>query len=374
MNRAPVLALAAAALSVPAVARAHKPSDSYLSLRPADGGALFSGRWDVAVRDLDHALALDGNRDGAVTWGEVRRRERELAGYVLGRLALSSGGEPCRVEGGRAGIVSHSDGAYLALPLSVRCPRPGGALSAGYQLFAGVDPQHRGILRMDDGSDRTVILPPGAPPRRIAVQGAPPAPSLLAFVGQGILHIWQGLDHVLFLIALLLPSVVRRRQGHWIPVDRIRFTFVDVTKIVTAFTAAHSVTLSLASAGLVSVPSRVVEPAIAASVVLAAFNNVRPVFGPDRWVVAFALGLLHGFGFSSVLADLGIAPGHLARSLVGFNLGVEVGQLVIVALFVPLAFLVRHTGAYRRLGLVGGSLAIAGLSLVWVVERITTNG
>jgi hypothetical protein len=142
---------------------------------------------------------------------------------------------------------------------------------------------------------------------------------------------------------------------------------------VTAFTAAHSLTLSLAALGVVSVPARLIEPAIAASVALAAANNVRPVFGADRWVVAFALGLLHGFGFSSVLADAGLGGAALARALVGFNVGVEVGQLAIVALFVPAAFLLRRTAGYRRLALTGGSLAIAALSLVWIVQRITTG-
>jgi len=200
------------------------------------------------------------------------------------------------------------------------------------------------------------------------------APSFGAFLVQGILHIWSGLDHVLFLVALLLPSVLRREEGHWRPVPAIRSALGDVARIVTAFTAAHSLTLSLAALGVVSVPARLVEPAIAASVALAAANNVRPIFGADRWVVAFALGLLHGFGFSSVLSDAGLAGAALARALVGFNAGVEVGQLAIVGLFVPLAFLLRATAAYRRVALVGGSLAITALSLVWIVERIITTG
>src|SRR5439155_14839637 len=159
----------------------------------------------------------------------------------------------------------------------------------------------------------------------------------------------------------------------WTPVPAIRSALGDVAKIVTAFTAAHSLTLSLAALGLVSVSSRVIEPAIAASVALAAVNNVRPLFGPDRWVVAFALGLLHGFGFSSVLSDAGLAPAALARALVGFNLGVEAGQLGIVALFVPAAFFLRRTAAYRRLALVGGSAVIAAVALLWTVQRIATG-
>jgi hypothetical protein len=363
-------AIFACAVLVPSVAAAHKPSDSYLTLRPA--GAVVEGRWDIAVRDLDHALALDANGDGAVTWGEVRRREGDVVAYALGRLSLFADGSSCAAEARASESVDHSDGSYLTLPISFTCAAAPRALTIDYRLFFDVDPQHRGIVRLDDGRDRTLVLGPRDGRQTLQV-AAPAGPSFLSFVARGTEHIWGGLDHVLFLVALLLPSVLRREQGGWIPVTAIRAALGDVAKIVTAFTAAHSLTLSLAALGVVSVPARLVEPAIAASVALAAANNLRPVFGPDRWVVAFALGLLHGFGFSSVLTDAGLMGASLARALVGFNGGVELGQLALVAVFVPAAFLVRRTAGYRRLALVGGSLAITALSLVWIVERITTG-
>jgi hypothetical protein len=369
--RAPVtarLAIVAVLLGAPA-AWGHKPSDSYLTLRPH--GAGLEGRWDIDVRDLDHALVLDGDGDGAVTWGEVRGREQVITAYALQSLALAAPSGPCTVLARPLETVAHSDGLYLSLPLQVRCPEAAQRLTVDYRLFAGLDPQHRGIVHIDDESGSTVVVAPGDGPRAVPIAASPPR--ALSFLVEGVQHIWAGLDHVLFLIALLLPSVVRRQGGLWAPVPAIRSALGDVAKIVTAFTVAHSLTLSLAALGLVSVSARVIEPAIAASVALAAINNVRPVFGPDRWVVAFALGLLHGFGFSSVLADAGLAPGALARALVGFNLGVEVGQLGIVALFVPAAFFLRRTAAYRRVALLGGSAAIAAVAVLWTVQRIATG-
>jgi hypothetical protein len=363
-------AVLVAMLLFPATAFAHKPSDSYLTLRPA--GSTVEGRWDIAVRDLDHALALDGDGDGAITWGELRAREASITAYALGHLGLSADGAACAPSARPLATVEHSDGAYLVLPITFACSAPPRALTVDYRLFFDRDPQHRGIVRVDDGGDRTVVLGPRDGARTLPIASAE-GPSFTGFLAQGILHIWGGLDHVLFLIALLLPSVLRREGEAWRPMPAIRPALRDVAKIVTAFTAAHSLTLSLAALGLVSVPARLVEPAIAASVALAAVNNVRPMFGADRWVVAFALGLLHGFGFSSVLADAGLHGARLARALVGFNGGVEVGQLAIVAVFVPVAFLLRATAAYRRLALVGGSLAITALSVFWIVERITTG-
>jgi len=174
---------------------------------------------------------------------------------------------------------------------------------------------------------------------------------------------------MLFLLSLLLPAVLIRRDRQWQPTSSFRAAFIDVAKVVTAFTIAHSITLSLAVLGIVSLPSRLVESAIALSVVFAALNNVRPWVDNARWIAAFGFGLLHGFGFAGALADLGLPTVSLALSLAGFNIGVELGQLAIVALFLPLAFAIRATRAYRRLALAGGSLAIAALASVWFFER-----
>jgi hypothetical protein len=144
----------------------------------------------------------------------------------------------------------------------------------------------------------------------------------------------------------------------------------EVLRIVTAFTIAHSITLSLAALSVVSLPSRLVESTIALSVVLAALNNLKPVVAGRRWAVAFGFGLIHGFGFASVLADLGLPRDALVLALVGFNLGVEAGQLAIVGLFLPVAYGLRRTWVYRRMIFAGGSALIALLAAVWMAERV----
>ena len=159
------------------------------------------------------------------------------------------------------------------------------------------------------------------------------------------------------------------RTFRWCAAASFRAAFVDVAKIVTAFTIAHSITLSLAVMGVVSLPSRWVESAIALSVVLAALNNLYPVVAQGRWIAAFGFGLLHGFGFAGALRDLGLPPNSLALSLVGFNVGVETGQLAIVVLFLPFAYALRATWGYRRLLLTAGSAAIATIAAAWFVER-----
>ena len=142
-----------------------------------------------------------------------------------------------------------------------------------------------------------------------------------------------------------------------------------MAKVVTAFTLAHSVTLTLATLGLVSLPSRLVESAIACSVVLAALNNVWPIVRQRLWLLAFGFGLLHGLGFAGALLDLGLPAHAMVVPLLAFNLGVELGQLAIVALLLPLIFALRETSLYPRLMLRAGSSAIAVLGGLWLVER-----
>ena len=171
------------------------------------------------------------------------------------------------------------------------------------------------------------------------------------------------------LTCMLLPAVLRREHGRWHATGRFRDAFVEVAGIVTAFTLAHSLTLALAALGFVNPPSRLVESAIAATVVIAALNNLYPLVPTRRWTLAFALGLIHGFGFAGVLGDLGLPQTALLPALAGFNLGVETGQLVIVCAFLPLAWGLRTTSLYRRAILAGGSVAVVAIASVWLLQR-----
>ncbi len=369
-------------------AQAHKPSDSYLSV--AVEGSQLSGRWDIALRDLDFAIGLDSDGNSDITWGELRARHADIAAYAGARLVLRADDQPCALSIGAQAVDEHTDGAYSVLPLRWACTgSPGvapGSLGLEYRLFAELDPQHRGLLKLSAaGATRTAIFGPDAALQQFDLAQTSPWRQFIDFAREGVWHIWIGFDHILFLLSLLLPAVLVWQQSNrnhglrqgpawgraadWQPVATWRQALWDVLRIVTAFTLAHSITLTLATLGVVSLPSRAVEATIAASVVLAALNNVFPLFTGRRWAVAFAFGLIHGFGFASVLADLGLPQDALALALVGFNLGVELGQLAIVAVFLPLAYGLRRTVLYRQGVRIGGSLLIALLAGVWFAER-----
>jgi HupE / UreJ protein len=349
-------------------AAAHKPSDAYLTI--VRDGAALRGQWDIALRDLDNAIGLDSNADGEITWGELKAHQAQIGAYALSRLRVASASEPCALVIDDHLVDSHTDGTYAVLKLSGRCPQPGPTMTIDYRLFRDIDPQHRGLLNLiEAGKSRSVVFSAEAPLKTVGGDSGGPLAQFVTYTDEGVWHIWRGFDHILFLLSLLLPAVLIRRDGTWQPAGSFRAAFSDVAKIVTAFTLAHSITLSLAALDIVSLPSRWVESAIALSVVLAALNNLFPVVSNERWIAAFGFGLLHGFGFAEALRDLGLPTGSLALSLAGFNVGVELGQLAIVTLFLPVAYALRTTWGYTRLLLAAGSAAIATVAAVWFAER-----
>ena len=349
-------------------AMAHKSSDSFLHL-PAHGTAV-SVQWDIALRDLDAALALDTNGDGLLSWGEIREHESQLSNYALQRLSLLNEGKPCTHGRNELLIDTHTDGAYAVLQFEAACGAPIHALQVDYRLFADTDAGHRGLLNLKLADHTyTQVLGPDMPVATFGAQGGSAWRQFLGFLHTGIHHIWTGFDHLLFLFSLLLPAVLLRRGQHWEAKGGLGDSLVDVVRVVTAFTVAHSLTLALATFGLLKVPSRISESAIALSVVAAALNNLWPLVKHRRWVVAFCFGLVHGLGFANVLSDLGLPVGALALALVGFNLGVEAGQLAIVALIVPLFYAMRTTLFYRQVVMTAGSVGIALLAALWFTER-----
>ena len=378
MSRSLLALLAvAAALLPPAPAAAHKPSDSYLRVLvgPATGdpGVALALRWDLALRDLEFLVGLDADGNSEITWGEVDAKRDAIAAAALSKLELEADGRPVSLALDDLLVDEHSDGVYAVLRLRGDAEEPPGEVRVTYRLLFDADPTHRGLVFLDTGGE------PGLPeilgPERdsVTLDAAGGTRSTLASLGhyvrEGVRHIWLGLDHFLFLITLLLPAVLTRREGRWEAAASLRAAAGRVLRIVTAFTIAHSVTLWLATSGLVSPPLRLVEASIAASIVVCAVHNLLPRVPVTGTAIAFAFGLLHGFGFAAVLADAGLNGGSLGVALLGFNVGVELGQLAIVAVFFPVAWQLRG-GAFYRWGILrGGSVAVAALAGIWLLER-----
>lgn len=369
---------------------AHDPGLSAAELRVGDDK--LAAHLTFARRDIEVLTSIDADGNGSVSAAEFAAARPHLEKLGRGAIEISVdeqrlSAEPAAIElDGRDALhfrfgFPHTAGARISISVPVIAK-----LARGHRQYASVRDEQGNLLaeRLLDAyrpafdlaltnvlaADNQAMLPGTAGNRRLitAAQGSC-WDTFSDYIREGVWHIWIGYDHILFLLSLLLPAVLRHVAGRWQPVTGFRVAFVEVVKIVTSFTLAHSITLTLAVLGLIALPSRLVESAIAASVLIAALNNLHPVCDARRWVMAFIFGLVHGLGFASVLAELGLPQGSLLLALVGFNVGVELGQLAIVAAFLPVAYVLRQTLFYRRVAFGFGSVLIALLASVWFIER-----
>jgi hypothetical protein len=350
---------------------AHEPSRSLLTL-DVDGESLH-GRWDIALRDLEDAVGLDANGDGAVSWGELVVRREAVVAYALPRLRVAADGADCTLAAtpGEGAVDTHGGGAFAVLELKGRCGAPPRRLAIAYDLLFEIDRAHRAVVTVHGAAGAVSgVAAFTSPTLELALDTPPWWSTLRRFVVEGVRHIWEGYDHLAFVSLLLLPIALRRRKpGRG---AGARAATLEIVRVVTAFTAAHSLTLALAASGYVALPTRIVEIGIAASVLIAALLNVVPNAPRLGAKLAFAFGLLHGFGFASALGDLAQRGDSLLATLGGFNLGVELGQLAVVATLLPLLFAAARSPVARTTVNAAASLACGALAIFWIAERALT--
>jgi hydrogenase/urease accessory protein HupE len=318
------------------------------------GGTTGYATVSVAGQSVRYALSLPG--EGL---GDVTRDLYEFAAAVARHVAIEADGAAC------SGVPSQTrppsaGRANIEIVVLYACAGPIRTLSIrdGIDALLGVD--HHTIADIQwPGGAKQVIFEKGQRSASVAIaSGASPESGVTGkfvfYLRLGVEHIIGGIDHLLFLLALLALST-----SLW-----------QTVKIVTAFTVAHSITLSLAVLGLVDVPSSIVEPLIAASIVWVAVENlVAPAGAGRRWLIAAIFGLVHGLGFASALSELGLSRDALVRALIGFNIGVELGQLAFVAVVMPPLVWASRPRRLPRLPQIL-SVIVAVVGAVWLVERL----
>jgi hydrogenase/urease accessory protein HupE len=356
-----VLLVLLALILRPGSAGAHEVNltNARLSIRGDDIAATIG----IKGSDVDRAIgsAIYDAATGTVDGDALRDATEAILRYFTRNTSVGGeGGAACRQAS--AGASPDRDG--IAVTLEWDCAGVAGELVYRSTVLTDIEPSARQIVLIENGSGNAgaaqILLNAGQP--EAALSNATPnlGETVLRYIASGIEHIFLGYDHVAFLLAILLWA---RR-------------LMPVVKIVTAFTAAHSITLSLAASGVAVLPPSLVEPAIAASIVYVAAENFISRDVDQRWRDTFVLGLIHGFGFAGALQAFGLPTGAVVPALASFNVGVEIGQLAIVAVAVPALLLLDRvmtasgkTGM-RRPGVVyAGSLAIMSLGLYWLAER-----
>lgn len=373
-------------------AAAHSPDQSYIYINVFKDK--ITGRFEVTAKDLNRSLGL--NLSEPLQMEELEPHIPKIQAYLKSKTAFAADDNTYAIRFDEVELLPVDDmDDFIVFQYTLEgveeIPE---ALDVEYDGFFDADSKHRGMFIVgynwkagviNNEALVSLIFSPKNTKQQLSLTDLSLWKGFVALVKLGIWHIWIGLDHILFVIALILPSVVRRRENltdfsevsedvspnyskSWLPVAKFGPAFWYILKIVTFFTLAHSITLALAALNIINLPSRLVETIIAFSIALAALHNIAPIFKGREWLIAFIFGLFHGFGFASVLGEKGLEGDFMVLSLFGFNVGVEIGQILIICLAFPVLFLIRKLNLYPKL-VTYGSVVLILISLYWVTER-----
>ncbi len=354
----------------------HKLGESYVFLKFLDNE--ISMRLEIPLIELNEILELGIGDPLTADRAEVDTHMVKIREYVLDHFSLSHAGSPLQLNYTEYDFRHIEKANYVLIFMDADAGSIPEAIEVTFDPFFDELPRHKSLLvveenfrtgTFDNGEIPALVFSPSTRTQTLDLSDASMWKGFVSFVRSGVHHIWIGIDHILFLLALVLPSVVRREEKIWEARDSFKDAFIYVIKIVTLFTIAHSVTLALASLEIVTLPSRLVESVIAASVIIAAVDILYPVLGKRIMLVVFAFGLFHGFGFASNLTHIGLSGTQLVLALIGFNVGVEIGQVGIICVAFPVLFAIRRTWLYRRVLLPGGAAVFVLVAGLWLFER-----
>ncbi|MCG5051942.1 MAG: HupE/UreJ family protein [Myxococcales bacterium] len=358
--------------------QAHSRTSSFSTIDIASTDV----RWRLRVRAVDLLAPLGLPEAGGQR--EIAQRLAPLLPdartYVRARVFVSSGPKRCPMVSADAPRLAPAEteaATEVILGFVFRCPDPG-PLTLRQTLFFDLDPLHTGFAQVNLAGASSLAEVFRADHQELRVAQSGPARRLPGQVFRfwilGVEHIFTGYDHLAFLGGLLLVTALAARSRGASPavVMPLRSALLATAKIVTAFTLAHSLTLVVAALWPPLVPTRFVEPIIALSVAIVGLENLLPRLPRHRAVLAFAFGLIHGFGFASVLQEVGLPREGFLAALVAFNVGVESGQLVVVAVVLPALVTLAHRRPrlYERGLLPLGSAALVVAGLWWLMQRL----
>lgn len=371
-------------LLLPLIAAAHQSGNSYVRISSTEAGV--SVQIDFAVRDLNSLLQIPPEEQKEIRRHELEEMRDRLAALVGESLTLEVDGNPLSLTFQSQEVTVHNDGLYVRQThSSAALPVSAAYLLVRYGFFNEEEKVARAFLKLNSGSlESTTVLDPRHAVQRLPLREIALAEALWTYAREGALHIWSGPDHLLFLLCLLLPGLglAASRRADLSPESAasetvgasehsgLRTVGMYALKVVTAFTLSHSITLAAAALDWIALPDKLIESAIAASIIVSALLNLRGGEGRQSWKLALGFGLIHGMGFANGLRELGLSSSHFIETLVAFNLGVEFGQLVVVLAAGLLLWPVLNNERVIRLIQRWGSISILLMACVWLAERL----
>lgn|GEM_PF-227951 len=365
-------------LSLPSASQAHQLSSAHLELTPTSNvDQSLSGSLSIQLSDLQTLLRLDPDNDGKLQWQDVTSQRQRIQTWLAEQFQLRQGANTCKLDWqGKLAPIKKYGATYLQLPVNIQCANflqtNSGTIQLQYSMLSDqlVDhkllvtvqhPQQTGQAAIQhiivDEADITYSIYDA----NTTVSESSGLSLFLDYIGQGFYHILIGLDHIAFVLCLLLPL--------GLPASKRFISIKTIVWAVTGFTLAHSITLALSVLGFAPVSAVLIEIAIALSIVFAALNVIF------HWVKALAamtiiFGLIHGYGFAGALKNLGLPPLHHFESFLGFNLGVELGQLLLIAVSIPILLLIRNIPKIATGCVYSCAAIVASIGGYWAIERM----
>lgn len=356
---------------------AHQTGNSYLYIQQTDGQLAVD--LDFFVRDLGNLLQKPGAEPEAAPSPEkLKALQPELTEHIMQSMSIEVDEQAVPLRFVRQTVVVHNDGLYVRQQFTApMLANDAHFIVIRYGFFTQSDRLDRAFLRLIvNGDEISSVFDETTAIQRFAIGDTKRSSTILLFTMEGAKHIWEGLDHLLFLLTLLLPGLLlwstanaepSQTNG---PARQRRAAWMFALRVITAFTIAHSVTLSMASFGLITLPEKLIESAIALSIMISAALNLQRRFRFNHWQLAFLFGLIHGMGFANGLKELGLSPSYFLETLIAFNVGVELGQLsTVLVVSVPLVLLARSEQSRQRV-MRWGSLVVLAISTVWLIQRL----
>lgn len=378
LNRAVVAALLALLLigSGAHSARAHRGDQSYLYLQITD---VVQVEVHLPFTDLNRHLGLDLQTDDPDLDGAIGAARERLDEFARAHVAIEGAGEQWRIGASDVSRLLETDYVLVRFEVDLEPDDVPDVLDVTFDPFFDEDATRDALFLIFNDWERGYVnneadplsrFTPDDRTKTIDIGNRSWTKNMTSSISLGVDHIKTGPDHILFVAVLLLPSVLVFARGGWVPTERFGASLWRVLKIVSMFTVAHSVTFTLAGLSIIPLPSsKLVETIIAVSIAAAALHNLRPIAPEREWLIAFAFGLFHGLGFASLVDDLQVSRSTRLVSLLGRNIGIELGQAFVVVIVFPALFLLRRTRFYMPV-FTAGSWVLVLISLGWVTERL----
>ncbi len=355
-------------------ALAHQTGNSYLTVSEADGRLQLE--IDFIVRDLGNLLQTPGQpNEPPPAPDKLLSLQAPITTAIQKSLTIAVDEQAIPLEFLTQSVVLHNDGLYVRQRFSgSTLPADAKFIVVRYEFFTQNDKLGRAFFKLVMRNDEiSSVFDQTSSIQRFALGETKRWSTIGLFTKEGAKHIWEGADHLLFLLTLLLPGLMLTIRlpdvsGNLTPTNHAAEKFT--LKVITAFTLAHSITLACSVFGWVSLPDKLIESLIALSIMVSALLNLQKRFHISHWKLAFLFGLIHGMGFANGLKELGLSSSYFLETLFAFNLGVELGQLsAVILVAVPVLLLARQAEAKQRV-LKYGSIAVLLTSMVWLAQRL----